>query len=406
MTMLAQRSPSDGDTRSEAPAIRLTGVTKTFGSNTVVQPLDLTILDNEFFSILGPSGCGKTTLMRMITGFETPTAGSIELAGQSVEKLPTRKRDLNMLFQSYALFPHLSVRENIGFELKVRGRKKFPTPDASVADALALVRMEKFADRKPNELSGGQRQRVALARAIVSRPSVVLLDEPLGALDQQLRKEMQVELKRMQREVGITFVYVTHDQEEALTMSDRIAVMSDGRVLQVDSPRAIYDEPANRFVAGFIGNCNLLDGVYHATPAAASVEIDGIGPVPVAVSPDAVGGQRVTIAIRPERVALSPIDPPRIDPAPIDSAPIDSSPIDSVTGAGSTPLDVPTPAAAQLLDAVFLGDEWRYRVRTDGGAEIKVTRSSGEADDGLTALAPGARVWVTWAIRDARVLVS
>ncbi|WP_223692672.1 ABC transporter ATP-binding protein [Leifsonia poae] len=370
---------------TDTTAIQLTGVTKTFGTTTVVQPLDLRIRDNEFFSILGPSGCGKTTLMRMITGFETPTAGRIELAGQSVEKLPTRKRDLNMLFQSYALFPHLSVRDNIGFELKVRGRKKFPRPDESIAEALALVRMEKFAGRKPNELSGGQRQRVALARAIVSRPSVVLLDEPLGALDQQLRKEMQTELKRMQREVGITFVYVTHDQEEALTMSDRIAVMSDGRVLQVDTPRAIYDEPANRFVAGFIGNCNLLDAVYHSTPAGASVEVAGLGPVPVNPVPDAGAGQAVSLAIRPERVSLSADGP------------------DIRVEAGTERVGA---VSARLLDAVFLGDEWRYRIRTDGGAELKATRSSGEPDDGLSTLAPGSPVWASWAVADARVLSS
>ena len=388
MTTLAQRSPSDLDMHSDTPAIRLTGVTKDFGSNTVVHPLDLDIRDNEFFSILGPSGCGKTTLMRMITGFETPTAGSIELAGRPVDSLPTRKRDLNMLFQSYALFPPLSVWENIGFELKVRGRKKFPTPAASVAEALALVRMEKFADRKPNELSGGQRQRGALARAIVSRPAVVLLDEPLGALDQKLRKEMQVELKRMQREVGITFVYVTHDQEEALTMSDRIAVMSEGRVLQVDSPRAIYDEPANRFVAGFIGNCNLLSAVYHATPEAASVEIDGVGSVAVRADPKIAGGRPVTVVIRPERIALSPAE--------------------SARGAASSrqPAPASAPIAAQLLDAMFLGGEWRYRVRIDGGADIMVTRSSGEADEGLASLAPGSGVWVSWATDDARVLAS
>ncbi|SDH08220.1 spermidine/putrescine transport system ATP-binding protein [Leifsonia sp. 98AMF] len=363
----------------KTPAIRLTGVTKTFGSTTVVQPVDLTIGDNEFFSILGPSGCGKTTLMRMIAGFEAPTGGSIELAGRSVESLPTRKRDLNMLFQSYALFPHLSVRDNIGFELKVRGRKRFPDREDAVDAALALVRMERFADRKPNELSGGQRQRVALARAIVSRPAVVLLDEPLGALDQQLRKEMQVELKRMQREVGITFVYVTHDQEEALTMSDRIAVMSEGRVQQVDAPRAIYDRPANRFVAGFIGTCNLFDAVYHGTPAGATVDIAGLGIVPART--DAAGpGAEVTVAVRPERVALRS----GTEPSP--------------AGSGAV--------AATLLDAVFLGDEWRYIVRAEQGAELVVTRPSGPGDDALTRLVPGDAVTVSWHADDAHILAA
>lgn len=363
----------------KTPAIRLTGVTKTFGSTTVVQPVDLTIGDNEFFSILGPSGCGKTTLMRMIAGFETPTGGSIELAGRSVESLPTRKRDLNMLFQSYALFPHLSVRDNIGFELKVRGRKRFPDRESAVDAALALVRMERFADRKPNELSGGQRQRVALARAIVSRPAVVLLDEPLGALDQQLRKEMQVELKRMQREVGITFVYVTHDQEEALTMSDRIAVMSEGRVQQVDAPRAIYDRPANRFVAGFIGTCNLFDAVYHGTPAGATVDIAGLGVVPAAIGAAGPGAE-VTVAVRPERVALRA----GAEPSP--------------AGSGAV--------AATLLDAVFLGDEWRYIIRAEQGAELVVTRPSGRGDDALTRLVPGDAVTVSWHADDAHILAA
>lgn len=378
-TTASASAPPASVADGKPPAIRLTGVTKTFGSTTVVQPVDLTIGDNEFFSILGPSGCGKTTLMRMIAGFETPTGGSIELAGQSVETLPTRKRDLNMLFQSYALFPHLSVRDNIGFELKVRGRKRFPDREAAVEAALALVRMERFADRKPTELSGGQRQRVALARAIVSRPAVVLLDEPLGALDQQLRKEMQIELKRMQREVGITFVYVTHDQEEALTMSDRIAVMSEGRVQQVDAPRAIYDQPANRFVAGFIGTCNLFDAVYHGTPAGATIDVAGLGTIPAA--PGAAGpGADVTVAVRPERVGLT------------------AGVLDADRGAGAI--------AATLLDAVFLGDEWRYIVRAEQGAELVVTRPSGRADDDLTRLLPGDAVTVSWLPDDARVLAA
>ncbi|UAJ80266.1 ABC transporter ATP-binding protein [Leifsonia sp. ZF2019] len=374
-TLASSTAATPVRTPSNPPAIRLAGVTKTFGSTTVVQPVDLTIEDNEFFSILGPSGCGKTTLMRMIAGFETPTGGTIELAGRSVETLPTRKRDLNMLFQSYALFPHLSVRDNIGFELKVRGRKRFPDREAAVEEALALVRMERFADRKPTELSGGQRQRVALARAIVARPAVVLLDEPLGALDQQLRKEMQVELKRMQREVGITFVYVTHDQEEALTMSDRIAVMSEGRVQQVDSPRAIYDHPSNRFVAGFIGTCNLLPAVYHGTPAGASVDLVGLGVVPAEVGA-ADAGAEVTVAIRPERVRLR----------------------SGSAQAGEV--------AARLLDAVFLGDEWRYIVRAGEDVQIIVTRPSDGVDDELTRLVPGDPVAVSWASTDARLLAS
>ncbi len=286
--------------QGETPAVRLTGITKTFGDNMVVQPLDLDIRQNEFFSILGPSGCGKTTLMRMITGFETPTDGSIELAGSSVDGLPTRKRDLNMLFQSYALFPHLTVFENVAFELRVR---REPKKDITrrVQDALDLVRLGDLGERKTDQLSGGQRQRVALARAVVSRPAVVLLDEPLGALDQQLRKEMQIELKRMQRDVGITFIYVTHDQEEALSMSDRIAVMWKGRLLQIGSPQEIYDAPATEFVASFIGSCNIIPAI-SAGPGNAPT-VAGIGEVPaVAVGAAEPAGSHVSVAVRPERM--------------------------------------------------------------------------------------------------------
>ncbi|NQX33332.1 ABC transporter ATP-binding protein [Herbiconiux sp. VKM Ac-2851] len=361
---------------TESPAVKLTGLTKSFGANQVVQPLDLEIGRNEFFSILGPSGCGKTTLMRMITGFETPTGGSVELDGKNVDSVPTKSRDLNMLFQSYALFPHLSVYENVAFELRVRRTPKREI-DGRVQDALALVRLEAFAERKPAELSGGQRQRVALARAVVGRPAVVLLDEPLGALDQKLRKEMQFELKRMQREVGITFIYVTHDQEEALTMSDRIAVMSEGRVLQVASPTEIYDAPASRFVATFIGSCNVLDGVVDA--AGTGVVVPGLGALPASVPADARPGTGVTLAIRPERVTLSP----------------------AVTVPASAPSDG---VAGTLLERVFLGDEWTFHVRLASDAVMTVSVPSGAAAAALGAIPDGSPVLLTWAASDARVL--
>ena len=362
---------------TEPPAVKLTGLTKSFGANRVVQPLDLEIRQGEFFSILGPSGCGKTTLMRMITGFETPSGGSVELDGKNVDAVSTKSRDLNMLFQSYALFPHLSVYENVAFELRVRRAPKREI-DTRVREALELVRLGAFAERKPAELSGGQRQRVALARAVVGRPAVVLLDEPLGALDQKLRKEMQFELKRMQREVGITFIYVTHDQEEALTMSDRIAVMSEGRVLQVASPTEIYDEPASRFVATFIGSCNILDGVVDAQGR--GVVVPGVGAVPALVPAGAAPGSGVALAIRPERVSLRALGSPASAPAAVGSV------------------------QGTLLERAFLGDEWTFHVRLESGTVITVRVPSGETAAALGGIADGDTVLVSWAPSAARVL--
>src|SRR3954451_2316903 len=246
---------------SGLPAVEAKNVSKTFGAGpdavVALDNVSVTIGQNEFFTLLGPSGCGKTTLLRMIAGFEMPSAGGILLEGQEVAHLPPFKRPVNTVFQSYALFPHLTVAQNIGFGLKMLGRKRAAVNDAVTA-MLKLVRMEPLRNRKVHQLSGGQQQRVALARALAPHPKVLLLDEPLSALDLKLRKEMQIELKRLQHETGITFVFVTHDQEEALTMSDRIAVMSAGKILQVGSPRDIYDRPAERFVADFIGETNFL----------------------------------------------------------------------------------------------------------------------------------------------------
>ncbi|MDF2989773.1 MAG: spermidine/putrescine transporter ATP-binding protein [Microbacterium sp.] len=355
-----------------SPAIRLTGITKAFGDTTVVQPLDLEIGRNEFFSILGPSGCGKTTLMRMIAGFETPTGGEIELAGASVTGVPTRKRDLNMLFQSYALFPHLSVAENVAFELRVRRTPKAELV-ARVNEALRLVRLDHLANRKPAQLSGGQRQRVALARAVVGRPAVVLLDEPLGALDQQLRKEMQIELKKLQREVGITFVYVTHDQEEALTMSDRIAVMSAGRVLQIGSPTDIYERPSSKFVASFIGSCNVVEGAI----AGGDVVVPGIGSVPATPVGELPDGTPVGVAVRPERIEIAAAPP--------------------VAGFA---------AAGVLTEAVYTGDEWRFGVRAADEAHLVATVPSAQLTPELAAAAPGDTLWLSWRAADARALAA
>mgnify|MGYP001171397646 CR=1 FL=1 len=293
-------------------AIGIQGVTKRFGDFTAVDDVDLSIAQGEFFSLLGPSGCGKTTTLRMLAGFEVPTEGRILLEGEPVENVPPHRRNVNMVFQSYALFEHLDVEGNVAFGLK---RKKVPKEEIAsrVAEALALVDLTARAKARPNELSGGQRQRVALARALVNRPRVLLLDEPLGALDLKLRRQMQIELKAIQREVGITFVYVTHDQEEALSMSDRIAVMSDGRVAQCGPPEEIYEHPTEEFVAGFIGISNLLEG---RAESGGRVRIgDDCLEVPD-LGDERPDGDRVRIAVRPEKVAVDEIgtDPYRIEP--------------------------------------------------------------------------------------------
>jgi spermidine/putrescine transport system ATP-binding protein len=290
-------------------AIEARGVSRVFKApgQAAVAALDnvsVTINENEFFTLLGPSGCGKTTLLRLIAGFDFPTDGQIMLYGEDIAVLPPYKRPVNTVFQNYALFPHMSVAQNIGFGLEMLNKPKAEI-DARVAEMLRLVRMEDLKDRKTSQISGGQQQRVALARALAPKPKVLLLDEPLSALDYKLRKDMQIELKRLQHETGITFIFVTHDQEEALTMSDRIAVMSKGKILQVGSPHDIYDRPAVRFVANFIGETNFLSGVVKpSTKGLMKVKLAAGAEIEAAADEGAKPTGTVTVVVRPEHASL------------------------------------------------------------------------------------------------------
>ncbi len=298
----------DGEERAVG-AVDLVGVTKRYGGAVAVDDLHLAIPAGEFISLLGPSGCGKTTTLRMIAGFEQADAGRIEISGDPVEHLPPHKRPVNTVFQAYALFPHMDVAENVSYGLR---QAKVPRAEIGprVADALDMVQMADFAHRKPGQLSGGQQQRVALARALVNRPSVLLLDEPMSALDRKLREEMQIELKLLQNRLGITFVFVTHDQEEALTMSDRIAVLDAGHLEQIGTPDDIYDHPTSAFVAGFIGRQNTFTGEVESVGDGEIVVVAPHGRVVAAatVPADAGRGDRVIASVRPERVRLSPED--------------------------------------------------------------------------------------------------
>ena len=324
----------------EAPAdIRLESVRKLYGDVVAVASVDLEIRRGEFFTMLGPSGSGKTTTLRMIAGFERPDGGRIFLAGHDVTRDPPYARDVNTVFQDYALFPHMTVAENVEYGLRVKGASK-EQRRARAEEVLEMVQLRGFGGRKPVQLSGGQRQRVALARAIVNRPGVLLLDEPLGALDLKLRQEMQVELKRIQREVGITFVYVTHDQEEALTMSDRLAVMNDGRIEQIGTPADVYERPATEFVAGFVGTSNLLER----------------------------DGRRFTV--RPEKIHLVGEDEP-VEPG----AAVESGRIDAV---------------------VYVGMITRYIVALDRGGEVVVVKQNLERSSAEALQEQGRRVQVAW----------
>ena len=287
---------------AETGSVELIDVLKRFGTVIAVDALNIQVRPGEFLSLLGPSGCGKTTTLRMLAGFEEPDEGQIRISGNAVQGVPPHKRDVNTVFQNYALFPHMSVSENVAYGLRQKKVEKGEI-GRRVGEALEMVKMSKLANRKPREMSGGQQQRVALARALVNRPSLLLLDEPLGALDRKLREEMQIELKLLQSQVGITFIFVTHDQDEALSMSDRIAVMLDGRIEQLADPDTIYDHPATAFVAGFIGKQNFFEGT--SRNAGTTVEGDG-WTIRSSLEPiGAVDGQAALAAVRPEAVMVS-----------------------------------------------------------------------------------------------------
>ena len=284
--------------------IDIVGVSKSFGEVTAVDDISLSVRQGEFFSLLGPSGCGKTTLLRILGGLETPGSGTVRIDGQDITDMPAHLRPTNMVFQNYAIFPHLNVEQNVAYGLRQQKLSREEQTE-KVSSALAMVKLEGFEKRGADEMSGGQKQRVALARALIKRPKVLLLDEPLGALDKKLREEMQIELRMLQQQVGITFVFVTHDQEEALTLSDRVAVMGEGRILQMDSPRQIYERPKSREVADFIGQMNLLSGAVESVGDKVTVNMPTLGNVCVESNDqDVVVGDAVPLAIRPENLKL------------------------------------------------------------------------------------------------------
>ncbi|MCI2399157.1 ABC transporter ATP-binding protein [Aliiroseovarius subalbicans] len=360
------------------PIIQFKNVTKRFGDFTAIDDLTIDIFPQEFFSLLGPSGCGKTTMMRMLAGFESPTEGTILLDGQDIAPVPPNKRAVNMMFQSYALFPHLSVSDNIAFGLKRDGLSKDKIADR-VEEMLKLVQLSQFASRKPHQISGGQRQRVALARSLAKAPKLLLLDEPLGALDKKLRQETQFELMDIQEKTGTTFVIVTHDQEEAMTVSSRVAVMDHGKIIQVATPQQIYEEPNSVYVADFIGDVNIIRGTakradgdhVHITFAADHA------PLIAATKRDIAEGSEVALAIRPEKIAIST----------------------------EKPEDRNNAIQGKVLDIAYLGNISTYHVELPGGAVVKaqtantrrVHRRSFTWDDS---------VWLSWTDTAGAVLVE
>ncbi len=367
-----ERPEESHSTEGTIPAIELVGIAKRFhsrrGEVTAVERVDLIIGEGEFFSLLGPSGCGKTTTLRMIGGFEEPTEGQILLYGKDVVGVPPNHRDVNMVFQSYALFPHMSVYDNVAFGLRRKSVDRAET-ERRVNEMLELVQLEGKSDRRPRELSGGQQQRVALARALVNNPRALLLDEPLAALDLKLRQAMQIELKRIQREVGITFIFVTHDQNEALTMSDRLVVMNAGRIEQLGSPREVYERPRTRFVAGFIGTSNLISGTVAPMDGGTAVLETRRDESVIVPSADEVGaavGQPLELTVRPEKIVLT--------------------------------TDAPTAGRCAIRgtvsEVVYLGTSTQYAVRTTDGSELLVFVQN--ASDSADIAERGEQVWLSW----------
>ena len=360
---------------SDKPAIVVKDAVKRYGDFTALKKINLSIADNEFFTLLGPSGCGKTTLLRMIAGFEEVSEGEIFLFGEEIDRLPPHKRPVNTVFQNYALFPHMNVRDNVAFGLEMLGRGK-PEALARADEMLELVQLIQFSNRKPAQLSGGQQQRVALARALAPQPKVLLLDEPLSALDLKLRKAMQLELKHLQRETGITFIFVTHDQEEALTMSDRIAVMSDGELQQLGSARDIYEKPRNRFVADFIGDTNLLPVMIKAVDEdIARCELQGDISFNARSIEGAMPGDQLYVSIRPERIFIS----------------------DTTDRGGAF--------SAKVCENIFIGTDITSRIALENGVEFHVRASNSERGN-RRVFEPGAEVYVMIEEGAARLLAD
>jgi putrescine transport system ATP-binding protein len=362
---------SAGD--SARPLLRIEGVSKRFGSFAAVDELSLDIFSGEFFALLGPSGCGKTTLLRLIAGFERPSAGCILLDGVDIAAVPPHRRPVNMMFQNYALFPHLSVAANVAFGLKQEGLPRQEIA-SRVADMLALVKLEDFGARKPHALSGGQRQRVALARSLVKRPRVLLLDEPLAALDKKLRDSTRFELMELQRKLGLTFVIVTHDQSEAMILADRIGVMDRGRLMQVAAPEEIYERPNSRWVADFVGDVNLFEG--RVGDDRTSVEGTAAGRLRVAASIDAAVGATIWVAVRPERMRITREQP---SPGPENSL------------------------SATVVEVGYLGDLSIYQLRIADGSRLKAAVAN-SGRDGEPAFSQGEPVWLSFSPESAIVL--
>jgi spermidine/putrescine transport system ATP-binding protein len=362
---------------SDGIAVELRNVVKRFGEVTAVDNISIRVKDGEFFSLLGPSGCGKTTTLRMIAGFEMATSGQILIGGTPQGYLPAHRRPVNTVFQNYALFPHMNVYQNVAFGLEMQGISKEETIQR-VNEALRLVHLEGMQRRRPKQLSGGQQQRVALARALVNRPKVLLLDEPLGALDLKLRKAMQLELKTLQDEVGITFIYVTHDQEEALTMSDRIAVMNRGKLLQVGMPQEIYESPASRFVADFIGETNLLPGKLHIEDGSLGIEIFESAFTTAGWIEDGLNvGEKALLSVRPEKIHLYPAN------------------------YSQTPPHM-TRLNALIEQVIYVGTDTRYVVRL--GNQVHLVGRQQNTIPGGGQFQPDAEVILCWDPEHARIL--